>query len=179
MKPEDADLVRTTLDGDRTAFGQLYDHYAGLIRAICYDTTRSVPCAQDLAQDVFLRAFEKLDTLRRQEKFPAWLVGITRQRCREWRRGKAKDRQRNVVLETEQLPATDAPANDGVSEHIHSAMLLLSEKERMALHAFYLLDESATDVRATLGLSKSGFYRLLERARKRLRRYLADPEDLR
>ncbi len=179
MLPEDAELVRATLEGDRKAFGQLYDRYAGLIRAICYDTTRNVPCAQDLAQDVFLRAFEKLASLRRVEKFPAWLVGIARQRCREWRRGKAKDRQRNVALDTEQLPATDAPANDGNVEHVHSAMLRLSEKERLAVHAFYMLDESATDVRAMLGLSKSGFYRLLERARKRLRRLLVDSEDLR
>ena len=179
MLPEDADRGRATLDGDQEAFGLLYDRYAGLIRAICFDTTRSVPCAQDLAQDVFLRAYEKLRALRRHAKFPAWLVGIARQRCREWRRGRAKDRQRNVALDAEQLPAAETHGNDGVSEHVKRAMSLLSEKERVAVHAFYLLDESASDVRAGLGLSKSGFYRLLERARKRLRRYLADPEDLR
>ena len=179
MSPGDADLVHAALNGDRDAYGQLYDRYAGLIRAICYDTTRSSQCAQDLAQDVFLRAYEKLSALRRPEKFPAWLVGIAKQRCKEWRRGKAKDRQRFVDLNAEQLPADEAPADVEMAERVHSAMLLLSERQRLALHAFYVLDGSATDVRAMLGLSRSGFYRLLERARKRLRRHLTDQEDLR
>ena len=42
---------------------------------------------------VFLRAYSKLDSLREPESFSAWLTGIARQVCREWRRGRRRDRR--------------------------------------------------------------------------------------
>ncbi len=171
--PNDADLVRTTLDGDKSAYGDLYDRYAPLVRAICYDATHSVPCAQDLAQEVFLQGYEKLASLRDAEKFAGWLVGIARRMSSQWRRGKARDRHQFGDVDDKQMPAAEAPdgKDDDVRE-LHQAMQMLSGDERLAVHAFYLLDESAEDARATLGLSKSGFYRLLQRARQKLKRRL-------
>ena len=172
MEPKDADLVLKTLDGDSEPCGELYDRYAGLIRAICYDTTRSVTCSQDLGQDVFLRAYEKLDSLRDPEKFASWLVGIARQVCREWLRRQVKERNRYVEMDQKNLPAEVSQIDNGYIEQLHGAMLLLSYRERLALQAFYLLGEPAAETRMLLGLSRSGFYRLLERARGRLRRHL-------
>jgi RNA polymerase sigma-70 factor (ECF subfamily) len=51
----------------------------------------------------------------------------------------------------------------------------LPEKERMVLHTFYLQGNSAENVRRIMGMSRSGFYRVLERARKRLEKLM--PED--
>jgi RNA polymerase sigma-70 factor (ECF subfamily) len=53
----------------------------------------------------------------------------------------------------------------------------LPEKERLALHAFYLQEESVEEARRVLGLSRSGFYRMLERARARLRKRLSDDQE--
>ena len=92
MESKEIQLVEATLKGDKAAYGELYDRYAALIRAICYDTAQSVPSAQDLAQEVFLRAYQKLSSLRQPEKFGGWLVGIARRMCREYRRTKARDR---------------------------------------------------------------------------------------
>ena len=50
---------------------------------------------------------------------------------------------------------------------------MLGEDERLALHAFYLQDKSAEEARRIMGLSRSGFYKLLDRARAKLRRQLA------
>jgi DNA-directed RNA polymerase specialized sigma subunit len=56
----------------------------------------------------------------------------------------------------------------------------LPEKERLALHTFYLQGSSADNVRRIVGLSRSGFYRVLERARKRLEQLLiAEQENIR
>jgi hypothetical protein len=60
---DDADLVRRTLRGDRETFADLYDRYARLVRAFCWDATRDLPQAQDLTQEVFLRAFQRLPEL--------------------------------------------------------------------------------------------------------------------
>jgi DNA-directed RNA polymerase specialized sigma subunit len=56
----------------------------------------------------------------------------------------------------------------------------LPEKERLALHTFYLQGNSADNAHRIMGLSRSGFYRVLERARKRLEQLLiAEQENIR
>jgi len=169
---DEAALVRAVLDGDTSAYAVLYDRYAQLIRAICYDTTRNVADAQDLAQDVFLRAFRKLADLRHPERFAAWLVAIARMTCRQWRRGKARQRRHIAELQASSAAEIDPPSDEANVRRLHEVVLQLPEKERVAIQVFYLLGESADQARATLGLSRSGLYRALERARKHLKRLM-------
>ena len=124
-----------------------------------------------------MQGYEKLGSLRDAEKFAGWLVAIARNMSRQWHRSRARDRHQFGDVDDKQMSAAEAPAGEDVRE-LRNAMLKLSDDERLALHAFYLLDESADDARATLGLSKSGFYRLLQRAREKLKRRLTHREDL-
>ncbi|MBN1488936.1 MAG: sigma-70 family RNA polymerase sigma factor [Phycisphaerae bacterium] len=176
----DANLVRAVLDGDRSAYAGLYDRHAPLIRAICHDATGDLASAQDLAQEVFVRAYCRLGTLRDPHRFAGWLVGIARNQCRDWLRQRARDRHEYV----EQVPEVAADGNCNVEIHtlaeLTAAVRSLPDRERLALHAFYLQGESAEAIRVVLGLSKAGIYRLLERARQRLARVLQDGrEDVR
>lgn len=80
--PSDKALVLAVFAGDKAAYETLYDRYAPLVRAVCYDMTGNLADAQDLAQDVFMRAYEKLDRLRDPELFGRWVVGIaSRESC--------------------------------------------------------------------------------------------------
>lgn len=162
--------MRAVLAGDKSAYAELYDRYARLVRAICLNTTGSLVGAQDLSQEVFLRAYAKLDALRDPSRFAGWLVGITRWVCSEWRRGRMRDRHRYLGLDPAGASVEDSPASRPRFERLRKEMLSLPEKERLALHAFYLQGQSVQKARAALGLSRSGFYRVLERARKRLGR---------
>ena len=171
MTHSDATLVCRTRDGDKDAYGELYDRYARLVRAICYDATGDLADAQDLAQESFLRAYRRLNTLREPERFVKWLTGVCRMVCREWRRGKAHDRHRYAGAAAERAE-TREPAADCRADALREAIRRLPEKERLALHAFYLQDQSAKQARTVLGLSRSGFYRVMSRARKRLAQQL-------
>jgi RNA polymerase sigma-70 factor (ECF subfamily) len=57
---------------------------------------------------------------------------------------------------------------------LEEALGQLPEKERLAIHAFYLLEQSPDAARAALGLSRSGLYKVLERARTRLNRLMQE-----
>lgn len=175
-KPSEIELVRAVVAGDRAAYGILYDRYAPLVRAVCHDDTRSLADAQDLAQDVFLRAYQRLGEFRRPESFGPWLIGIARRRCLEWRRQKARERRKHGASQTD--PAADASL-PGHSENGQLLSLLgaLAENERLALHAFYLQDKSAEEARRIMGLSRSSFYKLLDRARMKLRRRLEQQQE--
>ncbi len=178
-KPSDRELIQAVLAGEKTAYEKLYDHYGPLVRAICYDTTRNLTDAQDLAQDVFMRAYEKLGRLRDPDRFGKWVVGIARFRCKEWRRQRSQGRDKHVGLDDTDLAIAN-PSNDGRIERLREMITTLPEKERLALHTFYLQDKSADNARRIIGLSRSGFYRLLGRARKRLECILVkEREDIR
>ena len=165
--PSDKMLVRAVLAGENTAYEKLYDRYAPLVRAVCYDTTGNIADAQDLAQDIFMRAYEKLEHLRNSESFGKWLVGIARLRCKEWQRQKRRAQSKQTRPRIADSFISD-PSNDGQIERLREMIPRLPEKERLALHTFYLQGNSAEAARRIMGLSRSGFYRVLERARKRL-----------
>ncbi len=165
--PSDKMLVEAVINGEKAAFEQLYNHYAPLVRAICYDTTGNLPDAQDLTQDVFMRAFQKLKKLREPELFARWVVSIARLRCKEWKRRKAQTQKKHTTL-NEAYASSIEQSNDGQLEQLRESVRKLPTQERLALHIFYLQENSADDARRILGLSRSGFYRVLERARKNI-----------
>jgi DNA-directed RNA polymerase specialized sigma24 family protein len=72
------------------------------------------------------------------------------------------------------VPGTDSDDSAADTRVLLETMVNLPERERLALHAFYLQGESAEVVQSLLGLSASGAYRVLERARQRLATLLAD-----
>jgi RNA polymerase sigma-70 factor (ECF subfamily) len=149
----DADRVRAALAGDPAAFGDLYDRYARVIRAVCHDATRN------------------LATLRDAERFAGWLVGIARMTCREWRKQAARDRRHRRPLDPDRVdPGGQDAAGDDAAEQLLQAIARLPQRERLALHLFYLQERPAEVAQETMRLSRSGFYRVLDRARRRLRR---------
>ncbi|MGO9275060.1 MAG: RNA polymerase sigma factor [Terriglobia bacterium] len=82
---EDAQLVDAARDGDRTAFGLLYQRYARVVHGILL--ARVPPGeADDLAQDVFLMAMRRLHTLREPAAFAGWLAAIARNRANDYHR---------------------------------------------------------------------------------------------
>ncbi|MCP4250721.1 MAG: sigma-70 family RNA polymerase sigma factor [bacterium] len=188
MPASDGTLVLGVRSGDRSAFAELYDRRARLIRAVCYDQTRSVQTAADLTQEVFLRAYEKLGQLRDPDRFAAWLVGIARQVCREWRRQRLRERQGLAGFARQRESAegwSDPPEQRLVElrDQIGSAFggasrsgPELTEQERLALHVYYLQERNVEEARGVLGLSRSGFYRVLSSACRRLRRRLERSE---
>ena len=174
--PSDKMLIQAVVAGEKAAYEGLYDRYAPLVRAVCYDTTGNIADAQDLAQDVFLRAYERLDRLRDPDRFGKWIIGIARLRCKEWQRNKL--RHRDMKSESTNVGSIMAgPSNDGRIERLREIITTLPERERLALHTFYLQGSSAETARRTMGLSRSGFYRVLERARKRLEKLVSGQQE--
>lgn len=174
--PSDKTLIQAVLAGEKEAYRKLYDRYAPLVRAICYDTTGNLADGQDLAQEVLMRAYEKLDQLRNRDSFGKWIIGIARLRCKEWQRHKLKHRDMKPDL-TNVSSVIAGASNDGRIERLREIITMLPERERLALHTFYLQGSPAEAARRTMGLSRSGFYRVLERARKRLEKLMSGEQE--
>src|SRR6202050_5756725 len=81
----DAMWVAAARDGDRAAFGQLYQRYARMVHGVLL---AKVPVGEvdDLVQDVFIRALRRLSTLRETASFGAWLAAIARNVANDYHR---------------------------------------------------------------------------------------------
>jgi len=175
-KLSEEELVRAVLAGDNAAYGILYDRFAPIVRAVCYDSTGNLTDAQDLAQDVFLRAYEGLGELEKPASFGPWIIGIAKRRRMEWQRQIARDRRRQQHVQ-EMRQAGTGPSGDGELAELGRLIAALPETERLALHAFYLRGKSVEDARQVVGLSRSGFYKVLQQALVRLKRSVAQESE--
>lgn len=160
------DLVLRAKGGDRQAFADLYDQFAPLVRSVAYDATGCPQESEDLCQEVFLLAYRNLSQLRDGSRFPGWLMMIVRRQCANW--GRSRQRRREVGLEEIETPVAASDPNGDEIQHMLGAIRQLPPKERMALHLFYLVEQPAETARQTLGLSSAGFYKMLDRAKKRV-----------
>ncbi len=82
---EDASLVLAARDGDRGAFGRLYDRYARMVHGILLGRVPH-PEVDDLVQDVFLLALRRLGALRDASAFGGWLAAIARNCANDYHR---------------------------------------------------------------------------------------------
>ncbi len=88
----DDQLWRQSRAGDREAFGQIVERYQALVCSLAYSACGNLSRSEDLAQETFVTAWQKLGDLREPAKLRAWLCGIVRNLAantarREQRRG--------------------------------------------------------------------------------------------
>ena len=167
-----ADLVRAAQAGDRAAFGELFERFQPTILAIANRRLRSTADAQELTQDVFVQAMQKIDQLRTPECFIGWLRQITVRMAIN----KSIRKAPAISVEPEMLEATvsdsDCPVGavlaDERKDQVRAGLDRLGEMDRDTLVAFYVQGQSllqmADQFEAPLGTIK----RRLHVARKRL-----------
>ena len=189
---DDLDLVRS---GDLEAFGRIHDRHAALILSVCRRHGPGGPHgsrteAEDATQEVFIRAYRKLDSVDDCTGLAAWLCSIARFVVRERRRAIARRLKHEEAAMTSAInqhgavdrrkPSADAERRERFAA-LEAALDRLPDQERLAIHIQYLEHDPVDAARRALGLSRSGFYKLLGRARSRLADQLRDhaPEDSR
>jgi len=109
----DTELVSAAQGGDRDAFGQLYQRFAATIHGILL---ARVPRGEvdDLVQDVFVAAFQRLPSLRSPAAFGSWLATIARNRAVDYHRKPATE------------PIADDVPDTGSSAHVAEARAVLA-----------------------------------------------------
>lgn len=169
-----AQLVGAAQLGDRDAQCALYERYQGSALALAYRKLGNWDEAEELVQDVFIHAFQRLGQLRVPEAFGGWLRQIVRRSAIN-----AITRRRSAVqLEADAMDAastTNSTPLDEVlegecREQVRCGLEKLGDVDRKTLEAFYIggqsLIEMAEEFSAPIGTIK----RRLHVARKRLAR---------
>jgi RNA polymerase sigma factor (sigma-70 family) len=84
------DVVRRAQAGERAAFAELYEAYFDAVYAFCWQLTRSAADAADAVQETFVKAVERLHTLREPAMFRGWLYAIARNAALDLLRGRSR-----------------------------------------------------------------------------------------
>ena len=114
MKNNDTQLIHRTLDGDDSAFAELVEKYQKQVHALVWRKIGDFHIAEEITQDTFLKAYRKLGTLKKPQRFVSWLYVIATNRCNTWLRKKHVRRQ---LLEVEDIaPPEEATYSDYMLE---------------------------------------------------------------
>ena len=170
---DDSRLVEAAREGDRVAFGVLYDRYSRMVHGILL---ARVPLREvdDLVQDVFLRALPRLHGLRDVSRFGAWLAAITRNRAHDFHRHAVEE-----VELPEELPGDPREGKPGRSavdaeaEFLLSAIRRLPETYREILLLRLVEGMTGPEIAARTGLKHGSVRVNLHRGMQKLREKLA------
>ena len=105
----DLPLVRRAQSGDVEAFETLYRSSVGRIYGLCLRMTGEATVAEELTQEAFVRAWQKLSSFRAESSFTTWLFRLAVNVVLSYRRGKGRLRGREISGEDARLPEHPAP----------------------------------------------------------------------
>ena len=179
METNDFALIQRVLDGDDNAFTVLVNRYQKPIHTFVWRKIGDFHTAEELTQDIFLKAYKKLPLLKPPYHFLGWLYVIATRHCIAWMRKKQEptislDAMPGVQLEELSYAAYEATGAEAADvEHqrdlVKRLLQKLPESERTVVTMHYLAEMPCEKISEFLGVSPNTVKSRLHRARKRLK----------
>ena len=178
MNTHDADLIQRILDGDEGAFTALVNKYQKSVHALVWRKIGDFHIAEEITQDVFLKVYKRLSTLKRRDHFPGWLYVIATRHCIAWLRKKQLPTKSLDAMSTTELEEIcyaqyqadrdEAAAIEHQREIVKRLLQKLPESEHTVVTLYYLAEMTGEEISVFLGVSPSTVRSRLHRARERL-----------
>jgi RNA polymerase sigma-70 factor (ECF subfamily) len=184
--PSDSELVAMAKAGDRDAFGVLVERHEDKIYGLCLRMLGNPEDAEDVMQEVFIKAFQALPGFREEARFSTWLYRIAHNACLMRIRKKklvtvSLDRPLDVEeghIERDVTDWSTDPRTDLMSEELSATLARhineLSPDNRIVFVLRDIHGLSTDDTASVLGLSVPAVKSRLHRARLYLRDRLTD-----
>ena len=172
----DADVVLAAARGDESAFARLVDRHLARVHAIAYRALGIRAEAEDVTQEVLMRAWRQLPTWRPGEaRFSTWLQRVTLNLVNDRLRGR---REQVDVAELDLVSNAPEPEHDAArseqGQRVRAALQQLPDRQRDALLLCHFEGLGNIEAAAALEVSVEALESLLGRARRRLRELLID-----
>ena len=164
-------LVERYTSGDMTAFDELMIRYERQIYRLCYRFTSNTDDARDLAQEVFIKAFEHLSDFRKESSLKTWLYRIATNHCINH----VKSHNQQFVEVTDTVRQISPTAQSDLEEkeqreHFRRMVKKLPPKQRaileLRIHEQLSYEEIATMSNRSVSTIKASVFFALEKLRK-------------
>ena len=180
MKNIDVALIHRVLDGDNTAFTELVNKYQKPVHALVWRKVGDFHIAEEITQDTFLKAYQRLATLKKPQRFASWLYVIAANHCSTWLRKKRLRTQSLEETSSAQLEKAtysgyvieenERTAVETRRETVKKLLAKLQESERTVITLYYFGEMSSVEISAFLGVSENTIRSRLRRAQQRLKK---------
>jgi len=176
LPPADADLVSATLGGDDDAFAELVRRHKRRVFGTASRFARDDHQLDDIAQEVFLRAFRHLGKFRGEAPFEHWLARITVSACYDFLRKERRIRAQ-VSLDAHDFDTRDTKLDAALAagrarELVEYAMRRLTAEERLIITLSELEERSIREIAELTGWSEANVKVRAFRARQNLKKIL-------
>ena len=175
----DTELIQRVLKGDQGAYALLVEEHQNFVFTIVLRYVKGREDAEEVAQDVFVKAYRSLADFNGSSKFSTWLYTIATTTSISFLRKKKLNIQ---SLENEHVYEAAQYVNDGRGAHpleqksrivmVNEAIKLLPADDAAVLTLFYKGEQSLEEIAAILGKEKNTVKVQLHRARGKLKEKL-------
>jgi RNA polymerase sigma factor (sigma-70 family) len=173
MRTEDGYIIQQCLDGDNGAYGFLVEKYKKAVYALAYSRIGDFHDAQDITQEVFVKAYKNLHTLRRWDNFMGWLYRITSNLCKDWYRLRTRRPDLEFIEDQKPDMLDHASMNlyneNVVYESLQDTLDSLPDIYRQALVLRYFGGMRIEEISSFLGISPDTVDRRLKKALSQLK----------
>jgi RNA polymerase sigma-70 factor (ECF subfamily) len=169
MNPDENEMFRAAIHGDREAFEMIIRTQSRALFAIAYGIVQNRADAEDIVQESLVKAWKSRWKVRDPQKFPAWLSTIVRHRARDLAR---KRKPEPLPDDYAEKPTETATGDDSLGENLRAALTELPELHRSALTLRYFEELDYAAIEQLLGLSNGALRGILGRALQTLRKRL-------
>ena len=172
---DEINLIRQTLSGRASAFNLLVKMHHATVYALVLSYTKNPADAEDLTQQIFIRAYERLATLRELDRFLPWLQRISHNTCKNWLRQRSGATTGFEAVKdagfAETAPSPEEIALKAEIETVvREAIGGLQETDRKLMEARYIDGASYKELQVESGLSYAAIVNRLKRAKQKVRR---------
>ena len=171
---DDAEAVELVLAGDRNGAAYLIEQYQMDVYNASLRILANPADAEDVTQDTFLAAFERMSTYRPGQALSPWLRAIARHRAIDLvrRRARAPEPELPAAAESVEKIALDRIE----AERVRAALNRLPSRDRALLVLRYWEDQSVESVASSMGMTEGAARVALLRARRSLGAVLVEQE---
>ena len=162
-RENDVQLIHAVLSGDDSAFDILVEKYQKSVHALAWRKIGDFHYAEEITQDTFLRAYQKLSTLRNPSQFLRWLYVIANRLCLNWLRKQKPAKQMQSLEDTPMeevmksvygryvLEQRETEATEHRFEIVKKLLEKLPESERTVMVLHYLGEMTMKEIGKFLG----------------------------
>ncbi|MCE0483060.1 MAG: sigma-70 family RNA polymerase sigma factor [Methylacidiphilales bacterium] len=166
-------MIAAALAGDDEAFDTVIRTYSRRVYVVAYSIIQDPAEAEDITQETFLKAHQQRSRLRQPEKFPAWLLTVTRNAARDRlrrRRPQADAETFDTLIDDHAVTPGSALEREEHQARLRRALASLPEEHRTALTLRYLEGLDYRAIEDSMGLTNGALRGILGRALGTLRR---------
>ncbi len=174
MQQKDIYYIDKVLNGDSGSFAVLVNRYKNMVFTIVKRILKSHEDAEEVAQDVFIKAYQSLNKFKKEAKFSTWLyriafnTAVSKTRKKKFEVSAIDDNMVENYTHDDLVEELDEFAYEDRKKYFENALKKIPQEDALLLTMFYMEEQTIEEISTVTGLSASNVKVKLHRIRKKL-----------